>query len=57
MEIPKDKVIELLKQRGDDDKAAQAEQELPDTVDHEEHADLLEKHGVDPKELLGKVGL
>jgi hypothetical protein len=57
MEIPKDKVIELLRQRGDDDKAAQAEQELPDAVDHEEHADLLEKHGVNPKDLLGKVGL
>jgi hypothetical protein len=57
MEIPKDKIIELLKQRGDDDKAAQAEQKLPETADHEEHADLLEKHGVNPKELLGKVGL
>jgi hypothetical protein len=57
MEIPKDKVLELLRQRGDDDKAAQAEQELPDTVDHEQHADLLQKHGVDPKELVGKIGL
>jgi len=57
MEIPKDKVLELLRERGDDDKAAQAEQELPDTVDHEQHADLLQKHGIDPKELVGKVGL
>jgi hypothetical protein len=57
MEIPKDKIIELLKERGDDDKAAQAEQELPDKVDHEEHSDLLAKHGIDSKELLGKVGL
>ena len=57
MEIPKDKIIELLKDRGDDDKAAQAEQELPDKVDHEEHSDLLAKHGIDPQELLGKAGL
>jgi hypothetical protein len=57
MEIPKDKIIELLKERGDDDKAAQAEQELPDKVDHEEHSDLLAKHGIDPKELVGKIGL
>jgi hypothetical protein len=57
MEIPKDKIIELLKQRGDHDKAAQAEQELPDTVDHEQHADLLEKHAINPKELVGKIGL
>jgi hypothetical protein len=56
MEIPKDKIIELLKERGDDDKAAQAEQELPDKVDHEEHSDLLAKHGIDPKELVGKIG-
>jgi hypothetical protein len=55
MEIPKDKIIELLKERGDDDKAAQAEQELPDKVDHEEHSDLLAKHGIDPKELVGKI--
>jgi hypothetical protein len=25
-------------------------------VDHEQHADLLERFGVEPKELLGKVG-
>jgi hypothetical protein len=57
MEIPKDKVLELLRERGDHDKADQAEQELPDQVDHEEHADLLQKHGIDPKELMGKIGL
>jgi len=56
VEIPKDKIIELLKERGGDDKAAQAEQELPDKVDHEEHSDLLAKHGIDPKELVGKIG-
>jgi hypothetical protein len=57
MEIPKEKILELLRQRGDDDKAAQAEQELPDTVDHEQHADLLQKYGIDPKEFVGKIGL
>jgi hypothetical protein len=57
MQIPKDKIIEFLKERGDHDKAAQAEQELPDQVDHEEHSDLLERHDLDPKELLGKIGL
>jgi hypothetical protein len=57
MEIPKDKIIDLLKQRGDHAKADQAERELPDQVDHEQHADLLEKHGIDPHELVGKIGL
>ena len=56
MEIPKDKILELLKERGEHDKAANAEQELPDKVDHDEHASLLEKHGIDPKDLLGKIG-
>jgi hypothetical protein len=57
VEIPKDKILELLRERGDDDQAAQAEQRLPDTVDHEQQAELLQKHGIEPKELLGKVGL
>jgi hypothetical protein len=55
MEIPKDKILELLRERGDQDKAAQAEQELPDTVDHERDAGLLEKYGIDPQELVGKL--
>jgi len=57
MQIPKDKIVAMLKERGEDDKAAQAEQEMPDQIDHEEHADLLQKHGLDPKDVLGKVGL
>ena len=57
MEIPKDQILDLLKQRGDHDRAAQADQELPDKVDHESDSDLLSKYGVDPKELLGKIGL
>jgi hypothetical protein len=56
MKIPKDKILELLRERGDHDKAAEAEQELPDQVDHEEHSDLLSKHGIDPQEALKKVG-
>jgi hypothetical protein len=56
MEIPKDKILELLRERGEHDKASQAEQELPDQVDHEQHSDQLEKLGIDPQELLGKFG-
>jgi hypothetical protein len=57
MEIPKDEIIKLLKERGDHDKADQAEQELPDNVDHEEHSNLLEKHGINPQDLTGRLGL
>jgi hypothetical protein len=55
MEIPKDKIIELLRDRGQDDKADQADRELPDQVDTEQHADLLSKFGVDPQELAAKL--
>jgi len=57
MEIPKEKVIELLKKEGQSEKAHKLEQELPEKVDHELHSDILEKHGVNPQELVGKIGL
>jgi hypothetical protein len=56
MEIPKDKVLEMLRSRGDDAKADQAANELPDKVDTDQHGDLLAKYGIDPQELLGKLG-
>ena len=55
MEIPKDKIVELLRERGQDDRADQADSELPDQVDPQEHADLLSKFGIDPQELAGKL--
>jgi hypothetical protein len=55
MQIPKDKIIELLRDRGQDDKADQADRELPDQVDTEQHADQLSKLGIDPQELAGKL--
>jgi hypothetical protein len=56
MQIDKDMILKLLRSRGDHEKASQAQQELPDKVDDEEHAGLLEKFGVEPKEVLGKLG-
>jgi hypothetical protein len=56
MEIPKDQILELIRQHGDSDKAGQAEQELPDKVDPEQHGDLLQKFGVDPGDVLSKLG-
>jgi hypothetical protein len=52
MEIPKEKILELIRQRGDENQAAQADQELPDQVDPEQHSGLLEKFGINPQELL-----
>ena len=56
MQIPKDQILDLLRSRGEDDKAAQADSELPDQVDPEQHCDLLERLGIDPQELIGKLG-
>jgi len=56
MEIPKDQELDLIRERGGGDQATQAEQELPDQVDTERDAGLLEKFGVNPQDLLGKFG-
>ncbi len=56
MEIPKEKILELLRSRGDKDKADQADEELPDKVDTDRDSGLLSKFGIDPSELLGKLG-
>jgi hypothetical protein len=56
MTIPKEKILELLRSRGEDDKAAQAEGELPAQVDTEQHAGLLQKLGIDPGDLAGSLG-
>jgi hypothetical protein len=56
MTIPKEKILDLLRERGADDKVQQAEQELPAQVDPEAHRDQLEKLGIDPQDLLGGVG-
>ena len=56
MEIPKDKILDLLRQRGEDDKVGEAERELPDTVDTERDSGLLSKLGIDPQDLAGGLG-
>jgi len=56
MEIPKDKILDLLREQGKDDQVDQADQELPDKVDPEQHAGLLQKFGLEPKDLISKLG-
>jgi hypothetical protein len=51
MELDKQFVIDELKKEGNNEKVQQALQELPDKIDHEKHAALLEKVGVDPGKL------
>ena len=56
MQIPKDKILELLRERGDHDKAGEAERELPDEVDTDRDAGLLQRFGLDPEQLLQLAG-
>ena len=56
MEIPKDKILDLLREQGKSDQVEQAEQELPDQVDPERHSGLLEKFGLKPQDVLAKLG-
>jgi len=56
VQLDKNMILDLLRERGDQQSADQAEQELPDQVDTDQHADLLERFGLDPHELLSRFG-
>ena len=56
MEISKDQVLDLIRQHGNQDQAGQAEQELPDQVDPERDSGLLSKFGLEPQDVLSKLG-
>jgi hypothetical protein len=53
MQIDKQQIIAQLIELGQHDKATQAEQELPDRVDTDQHASLLEKLGINASDVLG----
>jgi hypothetical protein len=54
MQIDKSAILDLLRERGQDDQASQADQQLPDQVDTDQHGDLLQRFGLDPQELMQK---
>lgn len=56
MEIDKDQILDHLKSLGKHDDAEKAKKDLPDKVDTDKHSDLLQKVGVNPQELIGKLG-
>jgi hypothetical protein len=55
MQISKDQVLQLLRDKGQIDQADQAQQQLPDQVDTDQHADLLKNLNIDTQELLSKI--
>jgi hypothetical protein len=56
VEIPKEQILQMLRDRGNDDQAQQADQQLPDKLDPDQHSDLLGKIGINPAEILGGLG-
>jgi hypothetical protein len=56
MELPKDQILQFLKDRGDSEQADRADKELPDQVDTDRDAGLLSKFGIDPQDLISKLG-
>ncbi len=56
MQIDKQQILSLLQGMGKNDQATQADSELPDQVDTDQHAGLLDKLGINVGDLLGGGG-
>ena len=50
-EIPKAMIVEQIRSRSGAEKASEADKELPDKVDADNDAGLLQKYGISPDEL------
>ncbi len=56
MNIDKSQILDLLRSRGDTDKAEEADRELPDQVDTDRDSGLLDRFGLDIGDLVKKFG-
>lgn len=55
MQLDKAFVLEELRKAGKNEHVEHAVQELPDKIDHDRHAALLQKFGLDPGKLAEKA--
>ena len=55
MQLDKQFVLEELRKAGKDEHVQKAIRELPDRIDHEQHAAELKKFGLDPGQLAAKA--
>ncbi len=55
MHMNKQFVLDELRKEGQNEKVQQAIQQLPEKIDHEQHAAELEKLGLDPGKLAAKA--
>ncbi len=56
MQIDKQQILTLLQGMGHHDQADQADAQLPDQVDTDQHANILSSLGINLPELLGGAG-
>lgn len=56
MQFDKSMITDFLKEQGNNDQAQQADQEMPDKVDSEKDAGMLQKFGINPQDLMAKYG-
>ena len=54
MEFDKQQILDVIKDQGGNHE--QAAQPLPDKVDPSQHSELLQKLGVNPSDLITKLG-
>ena len=55
MQFDKQEIVDLLRKEGKNEHVQKAIQELPDKVDHERYAQMLQKFGIDPGKLVEKA--
>lgn len=55
MQFDKSQLLDLLRSQGDEGRAQQADQQLPQQVDTEQHAGLLQQLGIDPQEIITRL--
>ena len=55
MQLDKQFVLDELRKQGQSAQVQKAVQELPEKIDHDQHAALLQKFGLDPGKLAGKA--
>jgi hypothetical protein len=55
MQFDKNQILDLLRSQGDQDKADQADRELPQQVDTDQHGGILERLGLSPADLIAKL--
>jgi hypothetical protein len=56
MKIEKSKIVEMLRTRGDNALAQQADKQLPPQIDTDQHMEQLSKLGLNPQDLTKLAG-